>query len=215
MAKRERIRWRNHLVNLVTVTAGVFAAFQANRFQEARSIRQQFNTQLATLRTALARDLAAIQSDAQILRERTAVCKRLADPGSRRKLWGRDTLSAFYRTLLVQPTFKRNEHAYRALTETASLAVLLDSTLNHKLADVYDGAYATIEGHVLYAHQYFQIAIRNRQFGGGVSEAVVKTSSFQTMLIMYADWDRSTLEAYTVADRQVQDLLLLLNQSFL
>jgi hypothetical protein len=213
MAKRERIQWKNQSINLLAIAIGVYLAFMVSQCQESWSNERLMNRYLASLRTDLQKDLVSVREDLRTLRSQNRKCSLLLQYSQNKKIL-EDSLSSYLTGITTQTTFHPNPHAYRLLLGNPAVANLIDLELSRQLAELYNGTYEDLRVLDDLALQNFQTHVVARFIDGrSFPKAYLKSPAFQGLVQVNADFNRQKIEAYSKSEKQIENLLRLIDQS--
>jgi hypothetical protein len=207
MAKRERIRWKNQMVNLVAIAIGVYLAFWVNQWQQRTAHDQQKVRYLAALHADLQSDYTQIQNDIAALQKWNRYNARLL-AYSKNERAIRDSLSLYITGLSSVTVFHPKKHTYQALLAHTAVLTLLDLDVNRQLSALYAGTYIELRelDDLTLAHLREQVVPRILS-GNPFPRAYLRSASFRAVVQLTFDLNEQKISAYTRAADQVQKLM--------
>lgn len=211
MAKRERIRWKNHAIQLVAVAAGVYLALSVKQWQDERSNQHILMQHLADVQNDLLQDREAVRDHLRSLRALSRKCTLLLRHSSERKL-ADDSIMLALKAISSPTAFHPHLSAYRMLAADHDMARRMDFDLRRALAAWYLDTcedLRTLDAHLQQPDQHLPVS-RVLAMSAG-NRPFFKSAAFQKHVQVRADRIRQKIEAYTNAETQVANLLRQLN----
>lgn len=151
---RERIQWRNQLVNMVSVIIGIYLAFALNDWEADRHKQIQKKELINSLREDLLKDKKELMdglAEIDTLNYKINGIFRYINNDSGIA----DSANYFLSGILRQPTFYPVNFTYQSLMNSSDLGGF-DISFRKDMTELYDGNYALIK-------EIDQIGMRNFQ----------------------------------------------------
>jgi len=143
MAKREKIQWKNQLVNLVAIIMGVYIAFYLTERGSAANERKQARVFLSSMAEDLKEDIKNLTASTDTLRFYVKVSRALARSVLSRKI-PNDSLGVMINSLYLIVPFIPKDNSYQSLLSSGNLDLVDDFTTRSKITELYHQHYGSI-----------------------------------------------------------------------
>lgn len=141
--KKEKVQWKNQLVNLVAIIIGVYAAFYLTERGSAANSRRQADTYLASIADDLRADIQQLTSSTDTLRYFMKVSKTLTRSVARQRI-PQDSLGEMIRCMYLIVPFIPKDNSYQSLVTAGKLDAVEDFELRKKMTELYHQHYGAI-----------------------------------------------------------------------
>ncbi|MFZ5972604.1 MAG: hypothetical protein ACOYXA_13535 [Bacteroidota bacterium] len=140
---KEKIQWKNQLVNLVAIIIGVYIAFYLTERASAAKDRDQAKAFLVAMAEDLQDDIVSLTESTDTLRYYAQVSRALTQSVITRRI-PKDSLNAMISSLYLIVPFNPKDNAYQSLLASGKLELVGDFDLRRKITALYHQHYGTI-----------------------------------------------------------------------
>jgi hypothetical protein len=194
---REKIQWRNQLVNMLAIIIGVYIAFALNDCQVSKLEEVRKKESIISLKEDLLKDKTELEEGLEELD--TIVFKisgllRYANTGE----GAYDSLNYFLQGIFQQPTFYANNFTFQSLVNSGDMGGLTDISFRKDILELYNGQYNIIKELDAIGLKNFQDRVITTliQQGGRFEDASLKSPSFLMMVGVIQDLHYSRRKVY-------------------
>ncbi len=144
MAKgKEKIQWKNQLVNLVAIIIGVYIAFYITERASATKDHRQAKVFLAAMADDLEEDISSLTESTDTLRYYTKVLQALTRSVVTKRI-PKDSLNDMISGLYLIVPFNPKDNSYQSLLASGKLELVGDFDLRRKITALYHQHYGAI-----------------------------------------------------------------------
>jgi hypothetical protein len=143
MAKKEKIQWKNQLVNMIAIIIGVYIAFYLTERSSAANDRKQARAFLTLMADDLDEDIKNLTLSTDTLSFYVKVSRQLANSVITSKLPD-DSLNVMINSLYLIVPFVPKDNSYQSLLASGNLDLVGDLKLLGKITELYHQHYGAI-----------------------------------------------------------------------
>jgi len=140
---RERIQWKNQVVNFVAIIVGIYIAYYLTNLKETSDLRKQEQFYLAGLEHELQSDINSLKGSVDTLRYYRQVLEKLLGHLNTKK--GADSvIDEMINALYIQAPFIPQDNTYKTLL-SGGMETLQDFELRKDIVELYNQHYGYIK----------------------------------------------------------------------
>lgn len=144
MAKgKEKIQWKNQLVNMVAIIIGVYVAFYLTERSANANSRQQARTYLTSMVDDLQNDIANLQMSTDTLAVFLKVSAALTNSIVKQRIPS-DSVPMMINSLYVIVPFVPQDNSYQVLQSSGKFDAISNVELRKKITELYYQRYGAI-----------------------------------------------------------------------
>lgn len=194
---KEKIQWKNQLVNLVAVILGVYIAFALNDWQVNKSLSKKRHEAILSLRDELIKDQEELTKGLGEIDTLTLKIRGLFRYAEMDSTAG-DSMNYFMGGILTQQVFNPNNFTFQSLINTGDMGGLSDISFRRDILELYNGHYNTIKDLDEVGMKIFQeyIIAAVVQQGGRFNDSFLRSPSFKATIGVIQDFLHGRRKAY-------------------
>jgi len=145
MAKnKEKIQWKNQLVNLIAIIIGVYVAFYLTERSANANSRQQAQTYLSSMVDDLEVDIASLSIATDTLASFLKVSRMLTNSILSQRI-PEDSVQMMINSLYLIVPFTPQDNSYQLLKTSGKFDAISDLDLRRKITELYYQHYGAIK----------------------------------------------------------------------
>lgn len=142
--KREKIQWKNQLVNMVAIIVGVYIAFYLTERSNNANSRKQARTYLISMAEDLKSDIESLSLSSDTLRSVVKVSEALTRSIIKQKI-NKDSMTLMINSLYLIVPFNPKDNSYQSLLASGKLDAIENVELRSKITELYHQHYGSIK----------------------------------------------------------------------
>ena len=205
---KEKIQWKNQLVNLLAVILGVYIAFALNDWQVNKSLSKKRHEAILSLRDELIKDQEELTKGLGEIDTLTLKIRGLFRYAEMDSTAG-DSISYFMGGILTQQVFNPNNFTFQSLINTGDMGGLSDISFRRDILELYNGHYNTIKDLDEVGMKIFQeyIIAAVVQQGGRFNDAFLRSPSFKATIGVIQDFLHGRRKAYQASLELIEKIV--------
>jgi hypothetical protein len=205
---REKIQWKNQLVNLLAIVIGVYIAFALTDWQATRSQKAKKREYIASLKEELLKDREELENGVKEIDTLTYKIRGLFRYINQDE-HAADSGNYFLSGILSQPTFNPTNFTFQSLVNSGDMGGFTDISFKKDLIELYNGDYNTIKDLDEIGLKNFQEHVISTliQRGGRFEDDYIRSPSFAALAGVIQDLLNSRKRAYEKSLQLIDKIL--------
>lgn len=205
---KEKIQWKNQVVNLVAVIIGVYVAFALTDWQARRSQKEKQKEYVLSLKEELLKDKVELTKGLEEIDTLTYRITGLFRYISKDES-ANDSVNYFIGGVLSQQTFNPTNFTFQSLVNSGDMGGLTDISFRKDLLELYNGHYNTIKDLDEIGLKNFQEYVISTiiQSGGRFEDEMLRSPSFAALAGITQDLLRSRKKTYQESVALIDQIL--------
>jgi hypothetical protein len=142
--KKEKVQWRNQLINFIAIIIGVYVAFYLTERSVAANGKRQARAYLTSMADDLQSDINQLTVSTDTLAYFVRVSKTLTRSIQRQRV-PEDSLTEVIRSLYLIIPFIPKDNSYQSLLASGKLDAIEDFELRKRITELYHQHYGAIK----------------------------------------------------------------------